>query len=153
MDNRLAIGLFGLIGMLGVMTAPLVGRFVDKLNGWTTTLIAIMVGIAFQAIYTGAAGLNIGAVVVACFGESLIRSGDQVLNGAFVQRNSGIDVAGQMNQVSNSSRIYAFVHPPSRPIVCALTFPLSVRIEPLARARMNAVFIISVSGLTQVFDI
>ncbi|CAE6414672.1 unnamed protein product [Rhizoctonia solani] len=100
--STLAIGLFGLIGMLGVMTAPLVGRFVDKLNGWTTTLIAIMVGIGFQAIYTGAAGLNIGAVVVACF---------------------GLDVASQMNQVSNSSRIYA--------------------IEPLARARMNAVFIIS----------
>ncbi|CAE6424881.1 unnamed protein product [Rhizoctonia solani] len=100
--STLAIGLFGLIGMLGVVTAPLVGRFVDKLNGWTTTLIAIMVGIAFQAIYTGAAGLNIGAVVVACF---------------------GLDVASQMNQVSNSSRIYA--------------------IEPLARARMNAVFIIS----------
>ncbi|KAG8690218.1 hypothetical protein FRC11_013101 [Ceratobasidium sp. 423] len=100
--STLAIGLFGLIGMLGVMTAPIVGRFVDKLNGWTTTLIAIMVGIGFQAIYTGAAGLNIGAVVVACF---------------------GLDVASQMNQVSNSSRIYA--------------------IEPLARARMNAVFIIS----------
>ncbi|KAH7339637.1 major facilitator superfamily domain-containing protein [Rhizoctonia solani] len=100
--STLAIGLFGLIGMLGVMTAPLVGRFVDKLNGWTTTLLAIMVGIGFQAIYTGAAGLNIGAVVVSCF---------------------GLDVASQMNQVSNSSRIYA--------------------IEPLARARMNAVFIIS----------
>ncbi|CAE6357792.1 unnamed protein product [Rhizoctonia solani] len=100
--STLAIGLFGLIGMLGVMTAPLVGRFVDKLNGWTTTVIAIMGGIAFQAIYTGAAGINIGAVVVACF---------------------GLDVASQMNQVSNSSRIYA--------------------IEPLARARMNAVFIIS----------
>lgn len=70
-STRLGIGLFGLIGALGVMTAPLVGRFVDKLNGWTTTVIAILAGIAFQSIYIGAAGLNIGAVVVTCFGEHI----------------------------------------------------------------------------------
>ncbi|QRW08445.1 major facilitator superfamily transporter [Ceratobasidium sp. AG-Ba] len=101
--STLQIGLFGLIGALGVMTAPLVGRFVDKLSGWTTTGISIAIGIAFQSTFTGAAGLHIAAVVVVCF---------------------GIDVGSQMNQVSNSSRIYA--------------------IEPLARARMNAVFVISI---------
>ncbi|CAE7196743.1 unnamed protein product [Rhizoctonia solani] len=108
--STLAIGLFGLVGMCGVLAAPLIGRLVDKFDSWTTTLISIMVGIAFQAIYTGAAGINIGAVVVTCF---------------------GLDVSSQMNQVSNSSRVYA--------------------IEPLARARMNAVLMISVSNLTQLF--
>jgi hypothetical protein len=53
------------------MTAPLVGRFVDKLNGWTTTAISIAIGIVFQVIFTGAAGLHIAAVVIVCFGELL----------------------------------------------------------------------------------
>jgi hypothetical protein len=51
------------------MTAPLVGRFVDKLNGWATTGISIAIGIVFQGIFTGAAGLHIAAVVIVCFGE------------------------------------------------------------------------------------
>ncbi|CAE7138874.1 unnamed protein product [Rhizoctonia solani] len=99
--STLAIGLFGLVGMCGVLAAPPIGRLVDKLDSWITTLISIMVSMGFQAIFTGAAGLNIGAVVVACF---------------------GLDVSSQMNQVAVSSRVYA--------------------IEPLARARMNAVLMI-----------
>ncbi|KAF8757034.1 MFS general substrate transporter [Rhizoctonia solani] len=120
--STLGIGLFGLIGMMGVMTAPLVGRFVDKLDGWTTTMIAIMGGIGFQAIYTGAAGINIG-----CRCRML--------------RDLGIDVASQMNQVSNSSRIYALVH--NYAFLNHFNHTLPSSIEPLARARMNAVFIIS----------
>lgn len=70
-NDSLEIGLFGLIGALGVMTAPFVGRFVDKLNGWTTTGLSILIGIVFQSIYTGAAGLNIATVVIVCFGKSI----------------------------------------------------------------------------------
>ncbi|QRV93428.1 major facilitator superfamily transporter [Ceratobasidium sp. AG-Ba] len=99
--NTLEIGLFGLVGAAGVVTTPFIGRFVDKLNGWIATLIAILLGIVFQAIFTGAAGIHLAAIIIVCF---------------------GLDVAIQMNQVSNSSRIYA--------------------IEPLARARMNAVLVI-----------
>ncbi|KAG8684790.1 hypothetical protein FRC09_015143 [Ceratobasidium sp. 395] len=101
--STLEIGLFGLIGAAGVIVTPFIGRSVDKLNGWTTTGISIAIGLVFQAVFTGAAGLHIAAVVIVCF---------------------GLDVGAQMNQVSNSSRIYA--------------------IEPLARARMNAVFVISI---------
>ncbi|KAG9125528.1 hypothetical protein FRC07_007246 [Ceratobasidium sp. 392] len=108
--STLEIGLFGLIGAAGVMITPFIGRFVDKLNGWTTTGISIAIGIVFQAIFTGAAGLHIAAVVIVCF---------------------GLDVGAQMNQVSNSSRIYA--------------------IEPLARARMNAVFVISIRWWNKIF--
>ncbi|QRW07573.1 major facilitator superfamily transporter [Ceratobasidium sp. AG-Ba] len=101
LGGSLEIGLFGLVGAAGVVTTPFIGRFVDKLNGWTATLIAILLGIAFQAIFTGAAGIHLAPIIIVCF---------------------GLDVAIQMNQVSNSSRIYA--------------------IEPLARARMNAVLVI-----------
>ncbi|KAG8714920.1 hypothetical protein FRC08_011243 [Ceratobasidium sp. 394] len=101
--STLEIGLFGLIGATGVMVTPFIGRFVDKLNAWTTTGISILIGIIFQSVYTGAAGLHIAPVVLVCF---------------------GLDVSAQMNQVSLSSRIYA--------------------IEPLARARMNAVFLLSI---------
>ncbi|KAG9128007.1 hypothetical protein FRC07_006367 [Ceratobasidium sp. 392] len=101
--SPLEIGLFGLIGATGAMVTPFIGRFVDKLNTWATTGISIFIGVIFQSVYTGAAGLHVAPVVIVCF---------------------GLDVSAQMNQVSLSSRIYA--------------------IEPLARARMNAVFLLSI---------
>ncbi|KZP00314.1 MFS general substrate transporter [Calocera viscosa TUFC12733] len=101
--NTLAIGLFGLIGMLGVMTSPFVGRFVDKLVPWFGTLFGLFGLVLSLSIYTGAAIVNIGAVVVVCF---------------------SLDVAQQLQQVSNSTRNFA--------------------INPAARARINSVYIISV---------
>ncbi|QRV79584.1 major facilitator superfamily transporter [Ceratobasidium sp. AG-Ba] len=97
----LQIGLFGLIGVL----APLVGRFTNRFGGWTTTVISIVVGVVFQSIFTGAAGLHLHiAVVVIVF--------------------FGLGISTQMNRVSTSSWMYA--------------------IEPLARARVNVVFFISI---------
>jgi hypothetical protein len=52
----------------GVCTAPFVGRLIDKMVPWTATLLATMTLVAFQAVLTGAAGINIGAVIVSCFG-------------------------------------------------------------------------------------
>ncbi|KAG8752131.1 hypothetical protein FRC12_012112 [Ceratobasidium sp. 428] len=66
--STLQIGLFGLIGALGVIVVPLTGRFVDKLNPWTTTAISIAIGAVFQFIFIGAAGLHIAVVVIVCFG-------------------------------------------------------------------------------------
>ncbi|KAH8100743.1 major facilitator superfamily domain-containing protein, partial [Phellopilus nigrolimitatus] len=63
----LDIGLFGLVGMLGVSTGPVVGRII------------------FQAVQTGGGGVNIAAVVIACF---------------------GIDVGRQMQQVSLTTAVY-----------------------------------------------
>lgn len=103
---RLVIGLFGLVGMLGVAVAPFVGRLIDKLVPWYATIIASFSLIIFQAIQTGAGGINIAAVIIACF---------------------GIDVSRQMQQVSLTSAI----------------FGLEIR----ARARLNAILIISVSRL------
>ncbi|KIJ41695.1 hypothetical protein M422DRAFT_229522 [Sphaerobolus stellatus SS14] len=81
----LDIGLFGLVGMLGVMTAPFVGRFVDTLISWNASVLATFILLAFQAVQTAAGGINIGAVIVATF---------------------GLDVGRQMQQVSLSASIF-----------------------------------------------
>ncbi|KAG8892477.1 hypothetical protein FRC01_014151, partial [Tulasnella sp. 417] len=49
--STLQIGLFGLVGALGVFTAPFVGRMIDG-----------------QIVLVGAAGLNIAPIIIGCFG-------------------------------------------------------------------------------------
>ncbi|KAI0688975.1 major facilitator superfamily domain-containing protein [Cytidiella melzeri] len=76
--STLVIGLFGLVGVLGVFTAPLVGRTIDHLVPWFATVIATVGLILFQAIQTGAGGINIAAVVIVCFGLDVFRQYQQV---------------------------------------------------------------------------
>ncbi|KAI5121348.1 hypothetical protein M0805_000656 [Coniferiporia weirii] len=83
--STLDIGLFGLVGMLGVCTGPLVGRMIDRLVPWYATLVGTLIQVTFQAIQTGAGGINVAAVVIACF---------------------GIDVGRQMQQVSLTTAVY-----------------------------------------------
>ncbi|KAI0051500.1 MFS general substrate transporter [Auriscalpium vulgare] len=83
--STLVIGLFGLIGMFGVMMAPLVGRLVDRLVPWHATLLSTIGLLLMQAVYTGAAGINIGAVIVVTL---------------------GFDVGRQMQQVSLTTSVY-----------------------------------------------
>ncbi|EJC98430.1 MFS general substrate transporter, partial [Fomitiporia mediterranea MF3/22] len=83
--STLDIGLFGLVGMLGVCTGPLVGRLIDRLVPWYATLVGTFIQITFQAVQTGAGGVNVGAVVIACF---------------------GLDVGRQMQQVSLTTAVY-----------------------------------------------
>ncbi|KAF9059614.1 MFS DHA1 protein [Rhodocollybia butyracea] len=45
--TTLVIGLFGLVGMVGICMAPLVGRSVDGLVPWMATLVAILLAIFF----------------------------------------------------------------------------------------------------------
>ncbi|KAH8109791.1 major facilitator superfamily domain-containing protein [Phellopilus nigrolimitatus] len=82
---RLDIGLFGLVGMLGVSTGPVVGRVIDRFVPWYATLVGTIIQIIFQAVQTGGGGVNIAAVVIACF---------------------GIDVGRQMQQVSLTTAVY-----------------------------------------------
>jgi len=63
------IGLFGIIGIFGVLTAPFVGRLLDGLVLWVGTLISISILLVTQGILTGAAGIHIAALIIACFGE------------------------------------------------------------------------------------
>lgn len=100
---RLAIGLFGLVGMFGVAMAPLVGRTIDGLVPWFASIVATLALLVFQAIAVGADGVNIGAIVVVCF---------------------GIDVFRQMVQVSLTTSVFG--------------------LDPTARARLNAVLLLSV---------
>lgn len=74
----LIIGLFGLVGILGVCTAPFVGRGVDKLHTWFATLISIVGMLVFQAVQTGAGGISVAAVIIACFGIDVFRQMQQV---------------------------------------------------------------------------
>ncbi|KAL5519737.1 hypothetical protein ACEPAG_1397 [Sanghuangporus baumii] len=84
--STLDIGLFGLVGMLGVCTGPLVGRLIDRLVPWYAALVATLIQIVFQAVQTGAGGVNISAVVISCF---------------------GLDVGRQMQQVSLTTAVYS----------------------------------------------
>lgn len=85
---RLDIGLFGLVGMFGVLVGPFVGRLIDKLVPWYATLVATSILIVFQSVQTAAGGINVSAVVIACF---------------------GLDVARQMQQVSLATAVFRYV--------------------------------------------
>ena len=74
--------------MLGVCTSPFVGRLIDKLVPWYATLIATFLQLGFQAVQTAGGGINIAAVIIACF---------------------GLDVGRQMQQVSLTTAVYKFV--------------------------------------------
>lgn len=67
-SHRLVIGLFSLIGLLGVSLTPLIGHFIDRLHAWHAVLLSTLGLTVFWAIETGAAGLNVAAVVITCLG-------------------------------------------------------------------------------------
>ncbi|KIO30735.1 hypothetical protein M407DRAFT_222955 [Tulasnella calospora MUT 4182] len=104
--STLKIGLFGLVGALGVFTAPFVGHLIDGLVLWVGILVGVLAGLVSQIVLVAAAGLNIGPIIIGCF---------VVLSILF-----------QLMQVSIAARIY--------------------EIDPALRARLNAVFVISVRG-------
>ncbi|KAK4335179.1 major facilitator superfamily protein [Rhodotorula toruloides] len=83
--NSLEIGLFALIGIAGVCAAPLLGRLVDNLVPWVGVLLGIVILAISQAIFTGAAGVSIGALCVVIF---------------------TLDIGMQLQQVANSTRIF-----------------------------------------------
>ncbi|OJA11052.1 hypothetical protein AZE42_07166, partial [Rhizopogon vesiculosus] len=76
--STLVIGLFGLVGMLGVFVAPFAGRVIDKLIPWYATLVATSGLLVFQAVQTAAGGINVAAVIIACFGLDVARQSQQI---------------------------------------------------------------------------
>ena len=76
------------MGLFGAALGPLVGRTIDALVPWHATLAATMGLLAMHAIYTGAAGVHIAAVVVVCL---------------------GLDLADQVQQVSLTTAVFACV--------------------------------------------
>ncbi|KAG8996277.1 hypothetical protein FRB94_008426 [Tulasnella sp. JGI-2019a] len=84
--STLDIGLFGLVGIVGVTTAPFVGRLVDKLVLWVGILLSTMIIILSVTILTIGGGLNIAAAVIVCI---------------------GLDLGVQLGHVAITSKIYA----------------------------------------------
>ncbi|VDC02291.1 unnamed protein product [Peniophora sp. CBMAI 1063] len=76
--STLVIGLFGVVGMAGVVVSPLVGRLVDKMVPWYGTLFATVLMMLTAAIYWGAAGVNVAAVVIVTIGIDIFRQLQQV---------------------------------------------------------------------------
>ncbi|KAJ7149236.1 major facilitator superfamily domain-containing protein [Mycena crocata] len=101
--STLTIGLFGLIGILGVAFGPVVGRGIDKLIPWYASLAAAFALLVFQAIQVGAGDVSVAAIVVVIM---------------------GLDVFRQMLQMSLATSVFSIL--------------------PSARARLNAVFMLSV---------
>ncbi|KAK7013282.1 MFS superfamily [Favolaschia claudopus] len=97
--STLDIGLFGLVGILGVLTGPLMGHFIDSLVPWYATLVAILALGVFNAIQTAAEGLDVGAVVVVAFGLNLFR---QLLQSSLATSVLSIsaEARGRMNAVN-----------------------------------------------------
>ena len=94
--------------MVGVSMAPIVGRVVDGLVPWFATVIATFGSLIFYSIQLGAGGINIAAVIIACF---------------------GLDVGRQMQQVSLTTAVYGISEAArSRMnavlIICVCIYPL-----------------------------
>lgn len=64
--------------MLGESTGLIVGRLVDRLVLWYATLVTTFIQFVFQVVQTSAGGINIAAVIIACFGLDVGRQTQQV---------------------------------------------------------------------------
>ncbi|KAJ7621029.1 MFS DHA1 protein [Roridomyces roridus] len=63
--STLIIGLFGLVGMVGIAMTPIAGRLVDGLVPWVAALIGIHLVIVSQFIQTFAGQVSVAAVIIA----------------------------------------------------------------------------------------
>lgn len=88
--HSLIVGLFSIAGLAAVAFGPILGRLIDKLVPWYAALASTLLLIVFQAIQTGAGGINIGAVIVAIL---------------------GLDVFRQTQQVSLMASVFRYIHP------------------------------------------
>ncbi|KAG1842774.1 major facilitator superfamily domain-containing protein [Suillus subalutaceus] len=71
--STMIIGLFGLIGMLGVIIVPFFGRLLDRLVPWWSVVVSTVLLLMFQAVQAGAGGINVAAVIISCFGLDVFR--------------------------------------------------------------------------------
>ncbi|KAJ7311773.1 major facilitator superfamily domain-containing protein [Mycena albidolilacea] len=97
--STLDIGLFGLVGILGVLLGPLMGRLIDHLVPWYATLFAVVLLGVFNAVQMGAGGLSVAAVLVVAFGLNLFRQLVQASLATIVLSISA-EARGRLNAVN-----------------------------------------------------
>lgn len=73
--------------MFGVICTPLGGRMIDRLVPWHAALFTTIALSVFQAVQTAAGGINIAAVIIACFGLDAARQLQQVALSTSVLRS------------------------------------------------------------------
>ncbi|KIM36582.1 hypothetical protein M413DRAFT_424725 [Hebeloma cylindrosporum] len=71
--STLVIGLFGLVGIVGVILGLFTGRFIDSYAPWYGVMVSTILLLGFQAIQTGAGGINIAPVIISCIGLDAFR--------------------------------------------------------------------------------
>ncbi|BFZ56468.1 hypothetical protein PYCC9005_003514 [Savitreella phatthalungensis] len=98
--NSLEIGLFALLGIVGVCVAPMAGRVIDRWTPWHASLVGCSISMIGQLVGL-ASGISLGGVIPQIF---------------------FMDVGQTTQQIANQKRIFG--------------------LDPLARARVNANFII-----------
>ncbi|KAI0029239.1 major facilitator superfamily domain-containing protein [Vararia minispora EC-137] len=76
--DTIVIGLFGLIGMIGVFAAPLYGHMIDRLVPWYTAVASTILFLVAKALYLGAAGLSIAIPVLVTVGLDVGRQSQQI---------------------------------------------------------------------------
>jgi hypothetical protein len=112
-----------------MVIAPFSGRVMDLVAPWHGVMLSTILLLAFQTIQTGAGGINIAAVIVGCF---------------------GLDALRQVQNVSIVTLIFRYV------LACLNTrtdsgLPYSIEME--AASRLNALFVLTVSKLTNSLSI
>jgi len=86
--NSLDIGLFGLLGIIGVLLAPQWGRLVDRVVPWLGQLLGLCTSLTSMIIALAAAQVNIGAI---CVSIVLYDMGQQLCQVSSSYRIAGID--------------------------------------------------------------
>lgn len=65
--NTLIIGLFGLVGMTGVCTAPFVGKSIDRIVPWCGVVLGNLLLAVSNLLLLGGAQTSVGFIIVAIF--------------------------------------------------------------------------------------
>ncbi|KAF7979982.1 hypothetical protein HWV62_40060 [Athelia sp. TMB] len=71
--STLVVGLFSIAGLGAVAFGPVLGRVIDRLIPWYAALISTLLLLVFQAIQTGAGGISLAALIIACLGLDVFR--------------------------------------------------------------------------------
>ena len=78
--------------MFGVLAGPFMGRLIDHLVPWYAALASTLVLVVFQVVQTAAGGINVSAVIIACFGLDAARQTQQVALSAAVLRYNSLPI-------------------------------------------------------------